>query len=647
VGFLAGGVALMLAGRLPAIVYPIRLNPDEAQMGANALRVLRHGAGWGSLDGTTVGPLDSAVLVWPILFGKDVSLVSVRLTAWVMVSLVFVFSYLTIRRMSGLLAGMLFALPLAAFLAFNENNEFQHYSSELLPAVLLTASMLLAPLAANGRCSGLPWRSLGCGLLLGAVPFAKLQAVPVALAIGGFVAGGLLISRCEGRLKAAALLLVGPALWTAAFLLPLLATGQLATFYLSYIKWASMYVRESLSLLELHKLIASDELLRSLVYLVGVLSVTAGLLGRSVPSRWAAALAVAACLAGAFAVVRPGNAFPHYLMLLVPFLVICGGVLSRLDQRWKKVAFLAAYVGVVFLGRGGLEGAIRRRLAGTSPFATEPRYPLELKGHHLFSWVADSDSDLFIWGWMPQWYLAAGLSPATREAHTNAQIVESSLREYFRGRLLEDLRRSAPKVIVDAVKPGSFVFTDGERQGMASFEALRLFVASRYAMVPDLRKKPGCPDVYLRRDVFAERVGRIVIPASVTASATHEDAEFEAANLFDGSVTEDSCIDYWLLPDGQPGEVEVKLGGLEAIARVLILNTQNGGYALDRAADLTRVDLLVHGEVLASQEARLRYYPDWTVFEFGGAARADALRVTVATFWGKGGGLNEIKIFRR
>src|SRR4051812_41016593 len=70
--FLLATVALIFAGRLPAIVYPIRLNPDEVQMGANALRVLRHGAGWGSLDGTTVGPLSSLVLVWPALFGKDV-----------------------------------------------------------------------------------------------------------------------------------------------------------------------------------------------------------------------------------------------------------------------------------------------------------------------------------------------------------------------------------------------------------------------------------------------------------------------------------------------------------------------------------------------------------------------------------------------
>lgn len=647
--FLLGGAALMFAGRLPAIVLPIRMNPDEAQLGANALRVLHHGSGWGSLDSSSSGPLNSLVLIWPTLFGQGISLVSVRLTAWMAVSLVFVFSYLTIRRMSGRLSGILFSLPLAVFFAFNDNIEFQHYSSELVSAVLLTASMSLVPLAAEGRCGALLWRSLGCGLLLGAVPFAKLQAVPIAAVIGGFVAGSLLASRCEGRLKAAMLLVAGPALWAACYLLPLLATGGLSNFYLSYIKWALLYMQEPLSLLQLHRLIAQDGLLLSVVYLVGGLWVAAGLLGRSVKSRSGAGLALAVCLAGVFAVVRPGNSFPHYLMLLVPFVVICAGVTSRLAQRWKKAAFLAVYAAMVFLGRGELEGSIRRRLSGTPRFATEPDYPLEMRRHHLFSWIADSKSKLFIWGWMPQWYLAAGLCPATRETTTCAQISESPLRDYFRGRLLEDLRRSSPDVIVDAVKPDSYEFRDPAKQGIGSFVELRRFVEDQYAMVPDFGKKPTCPDIYLRRDVLAERLDRIVIPARVTATATLDgpEGEFTAANLFDSSVMEDSCVDYWLLPERRTGYVDVTLRGVEPVARVLILNTQNGGYALDRAADLTRVDLFVGGEIVASRAMRLRMYPDWTEFEFGGAARADAVGVAVASFWGKGGGLNEIKILRR
>jgi hypothetical protein len=646
-GFLLAGAAFMFAGRLPAIVYPIRLNPDEVQMGANALRILRHGAGWGSLDGTTVGPLDSLVLVWPTLFGQEVSLVSVRLTAWMALSLVFVFSYLTIRRMSGRLNGVLFSLPLAVFFAVNESNEFQHYSSELLPAVLLTASLLLAVPVTEGRCRGLLRRSLGCGLLLGAVPFAKIQAVPVALVLGGFVAGSLVLSKCQGRGRALALLAAGPAFWCACFLLPLLLTGRLSTFYLSYVKWASLYVQERISLLALHRLIAEDEVLASVVYFVGALSLAAALLGRDVLSHPGSRPALAAAVAGAYAVMRPGNAFPHYLMLLVPFLVIGGGVTARLAERWKKAAFLALYVGLAFAQRGEVEGAIRRRMAGASPFATEPRYPLAMRGHDLFSWITDSRSDLFIWGWMPQWYLAAGMSPATREAHTNGQIVESPLRDYFRERLMEDLRRSAPEVIVDAVKPGSFVYDDSASQGIASFEALRSYVADRYAMVSDFSRTPECPDLYLRRDVFDERVGRVVVPAAVQSSPAPPAAEFAAERLFDSSVTEDSCVDYWLLPDGRVGHVDVTLREPAPIARVMVLNTQNGGYALDRAADLTRVELLSGGGVVAAREARLNLYPDWTAFEFEGAVRANALRVTVASFRGKGGGLNEIKIFRR
>jgi hypothetical protein len=92
--------------------------------------------------------------------------------------------------------------------------------------------------------------------------------------------------------------------------------------------------------------------------------------------------------------------------------------------------------------------------------------------------------------------------------------------------------------------------------------------------------------------------------------------------------------------------VDVTLQRLEPVAKVLILNTQNG-YSLDRATDLARVDLLAAGAIVSSHEMHLKRYPDWTEFEFAGALSADALRVTIVSFRAKGGGLNEIKILRR
>ncbi len=215
-------------------------------------------------------------------------------------------------------------------------------------------------------------------------------------------------------------------------------------------------------------------------------------------------------------------------------------------------------------------------------------------------------------------------------------------------RLLTDLRSSAPDLIVDAVTPESYELRDGASQGIESFGELQRFVESQYAMVSDFGTKPACPEIYVRRDVYADRVGRMAIPGKVAASATlgPPDGDYRAAGLFDSSVTEDACVDYWLLPDRQTGHVDVTLQGLEPVAKVLILNTQNG-YSLDRATDLARIDLLARGAIVASREMRLRSYPDWTEFEFGGPARADALRVGIVSFRGKGGGLNEIKILRQ
>jgi hypothetical protein len=92
--------------------------------------------------------------------------------------------------------------------------------------------------------------------------------------------------------------------------------------------------------------------------------------------------------------------------------------------------------------------------------------------------------------------------------------------------------------------------------------------------------------------------------------------------------------------------VAVTLRGLEAVARVSILNTQNA-YTLDRASGLLRVDLLARGRLVASRERTAERYPHWTEFEFGGTTKADAIQITVVTTLGKGGGLNEIKIFRK
>ena len=250
------------------------------------------------------------------------------------------------------------------------------------PRVLLTAAMFLVPLAAEGRRSAL------------ALEVARLRAAPRSGALRQ-APGGPPCARHRGLRRQArcwhrgargasgrqCFWLWAPCCGAAVYLLPLLVAGQLSNFYLSYIKWASWYVRRAFPLLDLHRMIDADGLLRS----VRVLRRRA--VGGRLPSRekracpvGQAALAVAVCLAGAFAVARPGNLFAHYLMLLVPFVVICGGVTSRLAGRWKKARLPRGLRGN---GLSGARGAGERRSPAAVRNAAvrerELEYPLEMR----------------------------------------------------------------------------------------------------------------------------------------------------------------------------------------------------------------------------------------------------------------------------
>src|SRR5690606_21021308 len=64
---------------------------------------------------------------------------------------------------------------------------------------------------------------------------------------------------------------------------------------------------------------------------------------------------------------------------------------------------------------------------------------------------------LAIWGWSPGVYVLTGLPPATRDAVIIGMAVGSStfpLKDYYRERFLQDLRRSDPDMFVDTVARG-------------------------------------------------------------------------------------------------------------------------------------------------------------------------------------------------
>jgi len=130
--------------------------------------------------------------------------------------------------------------------------------------------------------------------------------------------------------------------------------------------------------------------------------------------------------------------------------------------------------------------------AGVSPFTvelTEVIRPLAARGEPLA-----------IWGRRCALYVQTGLYQATRQAHSEAQILAGPWQRYFLQCYYEDFRAANPPVFVDAVGPGNFQFQD-RAWAHEAFPPLRAWVQSHYSLVADI----GGTRVYARNDRLASR----------------------------------------------------------------------------------------------------------------------------------------------
>ena len=109
---------------------------------------------------------------------------------------------------------------------------------------------------------------------------------------------------------------------------------------------------------------------------------------------------------------------------------------------------------------------------------------------------------MLVWGWMPQWYVWSGWSPATRDIITYNEIWPTPLRSYFRDRMMADLRNSPPDYIIDAVALGSFGFIDPAKDGLASFPELAAFVSADYLLLSAASAEGSCPRAFAHKTTW-------------------------------------------------------------------------------------------------------------------------------------------------
>jgi len=488
--FLILCIGLLAFMRMPAIVFNREINADESQMLSHAITLYQDPVYWRSVDGTTIGPLDNYLLVIPKILGFQINYTSGRVMGLLCCIGALLFIFLAMKKWFGeQTARVAFTAPVI-FLAFTQESDFVHYSSEQLPVLLLAFTIwLLSRLTDNKQIS--PLLTFLLGLAAGMMPFAKLQSVPQAMVVV-FAALWLTYQfyNRTAMIKPLVYLVIGGLTFPLLLLLWILSNDVFQDFIDFYILGNAIYAGGS-SFIEIPsqfiKLIAlsSDFSIYSFVLLIPLLyglfqSFRPSAPGRRPTDRMVSVTMILLILTGIYSATKSGNSFIHYLNFCIYPWILLAAYGMKAHYKW----LILAPVLLVFWFAGNDAVLYKREhrlnayesINGLNKLDQSP-IVLALKK------FTKSGDYLVVWGWQCKYYVEAQLAQGTAENHSERSIFKHPMQEKYLARYVSDLQRTKPAVILDAVGIYSLWVQDKKTQGIDNFPAVADYVHQHYTLV--------------------------------------------------------------------------------------------------------------------------------------------------------------------
>lgn len=489
---LVGWALLLLAGvlvvfRWPLITLPHELYPDESQLLAGALTLRHDPVFWRSVDGGTAGPLDYYALLPAAFFPGTTSYAVTRLTAALVLWGMLVAAGETLALVTNRTVARLAVLPALVFAALTTSPEFIHYSTELVPGLLLALAVPAIVRQSIQASRGNLWAA---ALLLGATPFAKLQAAPIAAALGLL----LVIHEIVAGRARNAWLLIGVALLPTLLVTALVtATGQAEHMLIPYFLQNTLYAQTGrLPLGTVVRQLWEQSVTNGYhaLWLAGcaVFCGGAGFFIRHTPGRLRRCGVAAAGLLAVtvFCVLSPGRPYHHYLNLLtLPVTLLVGVALGLVLQARASGPNSGTTLPVgVFLICTLLPQLVLRVSPWPDPYdyynsTVSARGPAHRELVAMIQSLSVPGESLGLWGWRSSLYVETGLPQATRLAHTEPLLVEGPWQKFYLRRYYDDLVAAAPPVFVDATGPGNFRF-ESRAAGHEIYPLLRDWLRTHY-----------------------------------------------------------------------------------------------------------------------------------------------------------------------
>jgi len=441
------------------------INPDEGEWIAGAATLIRDPRFWISVDGTTSGPLNIFPLCLLYLFNIKISFAAARLFCVVCLLLPAIyFTYYGIKNFYNQQVARLVIVPPILFLALTSHFDLSFYSSEYVSFLLLAIVLYLYSLFnENPKLITL----IEAGLLLGFLPYGKMQSVPIGLVLGLFFLIDILFNKAYSFWdKVRNILIFGvaallPTLFTLAYLFHYNAFND---FWQSYILNNLVYgsrVPLKRTLLALPRM-ALNHTKSALPYYVAVAIIPViGLYylltdkNRVEQHNWKLFFYVHLIFIAAYYAIGKGWGFPHYQVFIFLPLTLLNAHYFNSIQNLKPLNFskimLRVYVimPLILLIPGNF--LIQKVLADKALPDKNPASTRVLQ-------YAQPGDKLVVWGFQDilgsngVYYMETGLIQGTRESHSQrpeGHIGDSAQVRYYQERFLNDIKKSQPVAIID------------------------------------------------------------------------------------------------------------------------------------------------------------------------------------------------------
>ena len=506
---------LLLAQKLPFILYNDQLNPDESQMLTQAITLDYDPVFWRSVDGTTGGPINSYLILLLKHVGFSFDYFTLHLLSVFLIITSLITTYCTLRLFYGPKSSFLSLLIPFQFFFFTKHGDFNHYNSELPSVALLTVGVfLLGQIFRSVKNSFLLAGTLG--LVCGLVPLAKLQGGPLAFLY--ILCACLIIVNGKFSVLRKSLLIVsmgsGIMIVATALFVFLIYNHLMYDFYIMYIKTNLSHYNPENGFQSFIKLFfkSSYDYVFFLIscFLLWIVATLMAFNNRMYSffynkKLWFLLLNVTISL---LVVTKTGYIFEHYLFYTIfPITLLTAYSLNQIlesgndqEQAYRKVVILS--IGLLI----GSTLAYALKLPRKNQNFTMVSTPLhEKQVVRLIKKYSKPTDCLVVWGWNMRYHTLSGLRQGTKENHsircmtTNSlgAIHDPQLIAYYGRAYVDDLKRNNPPVFIDEVKANRF-FENPEWVVHENIPGLKQIIADKYQL---LTHESGV-SVYIRKDLL-------------------------------------------------------------------------------------------------------------------------------------------------